>query len=60
MFSASSTISHWDPVQAPWQPMASAAAIWPPLPIPPAASTGTGATSLTTCGHSTIEPTSPQ
>ena len=28
--------------------------------MPPAASTGTGATSLTTCGHSTIEPTSPQ
>ena len=27
--------------------------------MPPAASTGTGATSLTTCGHSTIEPTSP-
>src|SRR6478736_3024117 len=28
--------------------------------MPPAANTGTGATSLTTCGHSTIEPTSPQ
>jgi hypothetical protein len=28
--------------------------------MPPAASTGRGATSLTTWGHSTIEPTSPQ
>ena len=60
VFSASSTISHCEPVQAPCAPSASAAAICWPLPMPPAASTGTGATSLTTCGHSTIEPTSPQ
>ncbi len=60
MFSDSSTISHCEPDQAPCAPSASAAAICWPLPMPPAASTGTGATSLTTCGHSTIEPTSPQ
>ena len=59
VISASSTISHSEPVQTPCAPSASAAAICCPLPMPPAASTGTGATSLTTCGHSTIEPTSP-
>ncbi len=53
-------MTHCEPVHAPCAPRASAAAICWPLPIPPAASTGTGATSLTTCGHSTIEPTSPQ
>ncbi len=42
MCSDSSTITHWDPVQAPCAPSASAAAICWPLPIPPAASTGTG------------------
>lgn len=42
------------------EPSASPAAICWPLPIPPAASTGRGATSLTTSGHNTIEPTSPQ
>ena len=36
-----------------------AAAIWRPLPTPPAASTGMGATASTTSGHSTMLPTSP-
>ena len=50
MFSASSTISHCEPVQAPWQPSASAAAICSPLPMPPAASTGTGRDGLDDLG----------
>src|ERR1700687_5924457 len=37
VFSASSTISHWEPVHAPCAPMAKAAAICWPLPMPPAA-----------------------
>ena len=53
-------MTHCEPVHAPCAPSASAAAICCPLPMPPAASTGTGATSLTTCGHNTIEPISPQ
>ena len=60
VFEASSTINHWDPVHTPWAPSANAAAICCPLPIPPAANIGTGAISLTTWGHRTIEPTSPQ
>ena len=57
--SASSTVSHSEPAHTPWAPSASAAAIWPPEPTPPAASIGVGAMALATCGHSTIEPTSP-
>jgi hypothetical protein len=34
--------SQAEPIQAPTAPSASAAAIWRPQPIPPAASTGTG------------------
>ena len=57
--SASSTVSHSEPVHTPWAPRASAAAIWRPEPMPPAASTGVGATASITSGHSTIEPMSP-
>jgi len=53
------TVSQIEPVQAPWAPMASAAAIWRPVPIPPAASTGLGATASITSGQSTMLPTSP-
>src|SRR3954471_16226078 len=40
--SASSVVSQTDPVQAPAAPRAIAAAIWRPVTMPPAASTGTG------------------
>ncbi len=57
--SASSTVSHSEPVHTPWAPRASAAAICRPVPMPPAASIGVGATASMTSGHSTIEPISP-
>src|ERR1700722_18336094 len=57
--SASSTVSHSDPVHTPAAPMTMAAAIWRPDPTPPAAGTGMGATASMTSGHRTIEPTSP-
>jgi len=57
--SASSTVSHSDPVQTPSAPSISAAAICRPSPMPPAASTGIGATASITCGHSTRLPISP-
>ena len=57
--SASSTVSQRDPVHTPAAPMTMAAAIWRPEPMPPAASTGSGATASITSGHSTMDPTSP-
>ena len=57
--SLSVTVSQIDPVHTPSAPRAIAAAICRPLPIPPAASTGTGAIASTTSGTSTIEATSP-
>ena len=57
--SASSTVSQSEPVQTPAAPMTIAAAIRRPLPTPPAASTGVGATASMTSGHSTMLPTSP-
>ena len=44
--SASSTVSHNDPVHTPEAPITMAAAIWRPDPTPPAARTGVGAYSL--------------
>jgi len=58
-FELSLTVSQIDPVHAPCAPIAIAAAIWRPEPIPPAASTGVGATASMTSGHSTMLPTSP-
>ncbi len=49
--SASSVVSHTEPHHTPWAPSASAAATWRPSAMPPAASTGVGATASTTCGH---------
>ena len=57
--SASSVVSHTEPHHTPSAPRASAAAIWRPRAMPPAASTGTGATASTTSGTSTIVATSP-
>ena len=57
--SASSVVSHTEPHHTPSAPRARAAAIWRPSAIPPAASTGVGATASTTCGTSTIVPISP-
>src|SRR3990172_210771 len=47
------------PTQAPRAPRQSAAARPRPSPMPPAASTGLGATASTTCGTSAIVPTRP-
>ena len=47
-------MSQSEPDHTPCAPMASAAAIWRPEPMPPAASTGVGDTASTTSGHSTI------
>ena len=64
--SASSVVSHTDPVQAPAAPSATEAAICRPVTIPPAASTGvsrppgTSAMASRTSGISTIVVTSPQ
>ena len=53
-------VSQAEPIQAPTAPRASAAAIWRPQPIPPAASTGTSApTASTTSGISTMLAISP-
>ena len=58
---ASATVSHFDPVHTPCAPSASAAVIWRPVAMPPAASTGTsGPTASTTSGMSTIVEISPQ
>ena len=57
--SASSVVSHTDPHHTPCAPNAIDAAIWRPLPMPPAASTGVGATASTTSGMSTIVLISP-
>ena len=57
--SASSTVSHSEPVHTPCAPIASAAAICRPVPMPPAASTGVGATASITSGQSTTLPISP-
>ena len=57
--SASSVVSQTEPHHTPSAPSASAAAIWRPRAIPPAASTGTGATASTTSGTSTIVETWP-
>ena len=57
--SASSVVSHTDPHHTPSAPSAIAAAIWRPFPMPPAASTGVGATASTTSGTSTMVETSP-
>ena len=48
-----------EPHHTPWAPSAMAAAIWRPDAIPPAASTGAGATASTTSGTSTMVATSP-
>ena len=56
----SSVASQAEPIQTPTAPSASAAAIWRPQPIPPAASTGTCAPAAsTTSGISTMLPISP-
>src|SRR6266851_3234575 len=57
--SASSVVSHTDPHHTPSAPRARAAAIWRPEAIPPAASTGVGATASTTSGTRTIVAISP-
>ena len=56
----SCVISQAEPIQTPTAPSASAAAIWRPQPIPPAASTGTrGPTASTISGISTMLAISP-
>jgi hypothetical protein len=57
--SASCTVNHSEPVHTPCAPIASAAATCRPVPMPPAASTGVGATASITSGHSTTLPISP-
>ena len=57
--SASSVVNQTDPHHTPCAPRARAAATWRPSAIPPAASTGTGATASTTWGTSTMVPISP-
>ena len=57
--SASSVVSHTEPHHTPAAPSAMAAAIWRPRPIPPAPSTGTGATASTISGIRTMEAISP-
>ncbi len=57
--SASSVVSQTDPHHTPSAPSARAAAIWRPRAMPPAASTGTGATASTTSGTRTMVATSP-
>ena len=58
--SDSSVVSQTEPHHTPSAPSAIPAAIWRPVPIPPAASTGTVApTASTTSGTSTIVDTSP-
>src|SRR5436190_607845 len=57
--SASSVVSHTDPHHTPSAPRARAAASCRPRAIPPAASTGMGATASTTSGTSTMVEISP-
>ncbi len=57
--SASAVVSHTEPHHTPSAPRARAAAIWLPLAMPPAASTGVGATASTISGTSTIVAISP-
>ncbi len=58
--SLSATVSHIDPVHAPCAPIAIAAAIWLPRPMPPAASTAvSGPTASITSGQSTTDEISP-
>ena len=58
--SLSATVSQIDPVHAPCAPIAIAAAIWLPRPMPPAASTGvSGPTASITSGQSTTDEMSP-
>ena len=53
-------MSQIDPVHAPCAPIAIAAAIWLPRPMPPAARTGvSGPTASMTSGHSTTDEISP-
>ena len=56
---ASVEFNHMEPSHTPSAPMLIAAMICWPLAMPPAASTGRGATASTICGHSTSEVTSP-
>src|SRR5712664_3962688 len=61
--SDSTVASHTEPVQTPAAPIAMHAAIWRPVMMPPAASTGTsriGLIALITSGTSTMVETSPQ
>jgi hypothetical protein len=55
----SATVSQIEPVHTPSAPSAIAAAIWRPVPMPPAASTGTGAIASTTSGMRTMLAISP-
>ena len=57
--SASSVVSQTEPHHTPSAPRASAAASWRPRAMPPAASTGIGATASTTSGTSTMVAISP-
>ena len=57
--SASSVVSHTEPVHTPWAPSAIAAAICRPRAMPPAARTGRGATASTISGTRTIVAISP-
>ncbi len=57
--SASVVVSHREPSQTPCAPSASTAAICSPLPMPPAARTGSGATASTASGVSTMVAISP-
>ena len=60
VFSASSTISHCEPVHAPWRTERQGGGDLLAAADAAGGEHGTGATALTTWGHSTIEPTSPQ
>lgn len=57
--SASVVVSQREPSQTPWAPRARPAAICSPLPMPPAARTGSGATASAISGTSTIVAMSP-
>ena len=57
--SLSAVVSQIEPVHTPSAPSAERGGHLAPVPIPPAASTGIGATASTTSGTSTIVVTSP-
>ena len=59
MASLSRVVSHTEPHHTPSAPSAIAAATWRPRPMPPAASTGNGATASTICGVNTMVVISP-